>query len=178
MSQLRDRRNSVPNENPLISQIGIDLLNYRINQEELSSRTYLARSVYLDSEGYVGAAKLWAKYSAEELVHASWSREYLLSVGEKPLISPLEPVQTEFNGLPEIIQLSYEHEIEITRQCQQLASQALNGGDFMLFTLAQKFLTEQIEEHDKTIKWVDRLRAFGQDLSCLRLLDTEMGQSL
>jgi ferritin len=178
MSQLRNRRNSIPRENPLISPMGIELLNYRIIQEELSSRTYLAMSVYLNSEGYVGAAKLWAKYSAEELVHAGWSRDYLLSVGEQPLTAPLEPVQNEFSGLPEIIQLSYEHEIEITRQCQQLASQALNGGDFMLFTLAQKFLTEQIEEHDKTIKWMDRLRAFGQDKACLRLLDTEMGQGL
>ncbi len=65
--------------NPLISTECIDYLNYRVQQEEYSSRIYLSMSMWLNNKGYVGAAALWRKYSDEEMAHAEWSRTYLLS---------------------------------------------------------------------------------------------------
>ena len=41
----------------------LKLLNYRINQEEYSSRIYYAMSVWLDNAGYTSAAQLWKAYS-------------------------------------------------------------------------------------------------------------------
>ena len=39
-----------------------------------------------------------------------------------------------------------------------------------------RYLKEQVEEHDKTQTWVDKLAAFGEDKLALRLLDNEMGE--
>jgi len=162
-------------ENPLISSEAVRWLNYRIEQEEYSSRIYLSMSMWLNNEGYTGAASLWRKYSNEELTHADWARTYLLSFGIQPLTPKLEMPMQNFTGLPQIIQMSFEHEIDISKQIKEVASKAFKEGDHMLYELALKYLKEQVEEHDKTQTWVDKLKAFGTDGVALRLLDNEMG---
>ena len=67
----------------IISEKIIQLLNYRIQQEEFSSRLYLAMSVWLDFKGYFGASKLWKKYSEEEKAHSEWAYKYLLELNIK-----------------------------------------------------------------------------------------------
>lgn len=165
----------IKGHNPLISQSAIDHLNFRIEQEEFSSRIYLAMSMWLNNKGYTGAASLWKKYSDEEMAHADWARTYLLSMGVQPLTPSLKAPDQDFAGLPEIIRMSYQHEIEVSNQCKQLADSAFKKGDHILYELALKYLKEQVEEHDKTQTWVDKLEAFGEDPIALRLLDNEMG---
>lgn len=161
-------------DNPLISPHCVDYLNYRIQQEEYSSRIYMSMSMWLNNKGYQGAASLWRKYSDEELKHAEWSREYLLSFGIQPVTPRLDQPQQDFSGLPEIIQMSFDHEIEVSRQCKKMADESFKMGDHMLYELALRFLKEQVEEHDKMQNWVDQLEAFGTDKIALRLLDNEM----
>lgn len=161
-------------DNPLISSTVVDHLNYRIEQEELSSRLYLSMSLWLNNEGYTGAASLWKKYSDEELSHADWARTYLLSFGIQPLTPALTQPQQLFKGLPEIIELSFDHEITISEQIKAIAGDAFKSGDHMLYELTLKYLKEQVEEHDKMQTWMDKLSAFGTDKIALRLLDNEM----
>ena len=66
--------------NTNISENLIKILNYRIVQEEFSSRLYKAMAIWLDFKGFNGAAKLWNTYSEEELKHANWAYEYLLDI--------------------------------------------------------------------------------------------------
>ena len=47
-------------KNPMMSEEVEKLLNYRIEQEEQSSRIYLAMSMWLTNTGYLGAGKLWS----------------------------------------------------------------------------------------------------------------------
>lgn len=163
--------------NPLLSEESEKLLNYRIQQEDFSSRLYLAMSLCLNNEGYTGAAKLWKKYSDEERAHADWSRTYLLSMGVTPDTPALTKPKTEYPGcLVEIIKDSFDHEIEVTKQIKVLASDALKKGDHMLYELSLQYLKEQVEEHDKTQTWVDKLMSFGTDPIALRLLDNEMDE--
>ena len=161
--------------NPLLSNECVTLLQYRIKQEEQSSRLYLSMSLWLNNEGYTGAASLWLKYSQEEFAHANWSRDYLLSMGIVPEVPQLTAEPSVHKGLPQIIEDSYDHEIVVTKQCKELADKAFKSGDYMLYILASQYLREQIEEHDKMQTWVDKLAAFGTDKIALRLLDNEMG---
>lgn len=161
--------------NPLLSDECLNLLNYRIQQEEQSSRMYLSMSLWLNNEGYTGAAKLWRKYSDEELSHADWARDYLLAMGVTPSTPNLSSEPNTYQGLPQIIQLSYDHEINVTKQIKELGDKAFKSGDHMLYTLVGEYLKEQREEHDKTQTWVDKLAAFGTDKIAMRWLDEEMG---
>ena len=160
--------------NPLIDEHCIKYLQFRTQQEELSSRVYLSMALWLNNEGYTGAGKLWRKYADEEMLHADWSREYLLAMGVTPEVQVLEAQPSRYTGLPEIIRLSYDHEILVTKQIKEMASESLKKGDHMLYELCLRYLKEQVEEHDKMQTWVDKLQAFGEDKVALRMLDDEM----
>jgi ferritin len=152
-----------------------ELINLRIVEEEKSSRLYFAMSKWLAYNGYSGASKLWAKYSNEEITHSGWAYSYLEDLDLLPHIPALESPICEFKSLPEICQLSYDHEILISNQCNDLAKAALQENDFMTLELAQRYLKEQSEEISRQTFWLDRLTAFGESKEALRLLDNEMG---
>ena len=162
-------------KNPLLSAECVAYLNFRVTQEDLSSRIYLAMSLWLNNKGYMGAASLWRKYSAEERGHAEWAREYLLAMGVQPLTDNLDQPPQDFNGLPDIIRQSFDHEMLVTVQVKELADDALEKRDHMLYDLCLKYLKEQVEEHDKMQTWLDKLEAFGEDKIALRMLDEDMG---
>jgi ferritin len=162
--------------NPMIDDSCISFLNYRVQQEDLSSRIYLSMSLWLNNNGYLNAAKLWKKYSEEERGHADIARDYLLNMGVQPATPSLEQPAESFAGLPEIIRKSHQHEIEISMQCQDLANHALKDGSHMLYELALHYLREQNEEMGKTQDLVDQLEAFGEDKIAMRLFDHEIGE--
>lgn len=161
-----------------ISEGLIKILNFRIEQEEFSSRLYKAMAIWLDYTGYSGAAKLWYKYSEEELTHAEFAYEYLLDMDIKPTVPALEKPDETFGGLVDIINRSYEHEQKVTEQCQEFAKSAFKDGDYMALELAQKYLKEQQEELAKTNYWINRIEVFGSDKTILFELDEEMGDSV
>lgn len=160
----------------VISEKIIKLLNYRIQQEEQSSRIYLAMSQWLTYNGYIGAGKTWAKYSDEENVHATFARNYLQDLDILPVTPSLPLPEQEFSTFPSIIEKSYKHELDITNQCQELAKACMAEGDFMTLTLAQKYLVEQVEEIAKVTQLLDRISAFSDDKIALRLLDDELNK--
>lgn len=158
----------------VLSEKLIKLVNYRIQQEEFSARIYKSMSVYLNFHGYVGAAKLWQKYSDEEMAHAKLAYEYLLDLDLLPVVPALEAPPADFKSLQDVIKRSFEHEMEVTNQCMELASQAVKEGDFMLLHFAQSYLDEQREEIAKTTLWINKLESFGTSKEALRLLDNDM----
>lgn len=160
----------------LISENLKKLLNYRIEQEEYSSRKYLAMSMWLNDNGYIGAAKLWKKYSSEELEHAEKPKEMLLSFGYQPDTPALSKPPQTFQGLPDVIRKSYDHEMEVTRQCAELTKAAMTEGNFMVMELGLWYSKEQVEELGKLQDFLDKLKAFGEDKMAMRFLDNEMSK--
>jgi ferritin len=160
--------------NGLIPDKIVKLLNYRINQEEKSTRLYLAMSEWLENAGFLGAAKLWRQYSSEENVHANWAYSHLKSHDYLPDVGSIGEVKKSYESLVEIVYDSYKHEIEISKQCNELARQCIELGDYYTLNLALKYTKEQTEELDKLNRWVSRLVAMGNNPKELRLLDDEM----
>ena len=169
---------SQPETQSLISDRIKELLNYRIQREELSSRIYLAMSIWLEDKAYLNSAKLWKKNADEELTHAQWAREYLLSLNLLPETRPLEEVQNEFESLGDIIRKSLEHEILITQECSELAKACMEEGDFLCFSLAQKYIAEQKEELQKSYDLLNLLDSYGEDKLSLALLDSSLSSFL
>ena len=153
-----------------------DLLKLRIQNEEYSSRLYKAMSNFLEYNGYTGAAKLWDKYSSEELTHAKWVNSFLLDLDYLPPLPAIKEPPCEFESLPDVIKKSFDHEYQITLECKELAKACLAEGDFLTFGLAQRFINEQVEELAKTQLWVDKLESFGESKEALKLLDNEMSE--
>lgn len=162
----------------IISDKAIEFLNFRINEEEKSWRIYENMYLWLEDNGFTGAAKLWRQYAEEELKHANWAKDYLVGLGFQPELRQMPTLKKDMGSLPDIIRLSLEHEIKITVQCNKLAKESLTEGDFMLHELALQYLKEQHEECSRQKNWVDQLEAFGSDKIALRLLDTKMSESV
>lgn len=161
--------------NGLLCDAVIDALHYRINEEEKSARLYLAMSNWLEYAGYLGASKLWKKYSDEETEHARWAQEFLLANDYIPRLDVLPEPQNKFKSLVDVIELSYRHEIEITKQCNELARVANENDCYQCATLAYKYLAEQTEELEKTNNWAAMIATSGTSDAVLRLIDEEMG---
>lgn len=164
------------NSNPIISDNLIRLCNYRIQQEEYSSRIYAAMSRWLDDKSYLGAAKLWKKYSDEELTHAELIYSFLLDLGIRPETPELPKPEQEFEGLVQIVNLSYEHEVEIYRQCSELANAAFQENQLMLYPIALQLTREQAEELSKLQMWIDMFKSFGTEQITLLHIDEKMGE--
>lgn len=152
----------------------ITLLNYRINQEEESSRIYKSMSIWLDDKAYFNASKLWDKYSGEELTHANWAREHLLSFNIRPETQPIKEVPNEFSGLDDIIRKTLEHETMVTNQCKDLAKATQDEGDTLTYTLAHKYCAEQCEEMKKSWDLINLLETYGTEKLNLALLDHQL----
>lgn len=161
-------------KNPLLGESCITYLNYRIQQEEYSSRVYLSMSMWLTNNGYLNAGKIWKKYSEEENKHANMAREYLLNMGVQPATPLLEQPVENYESFPDIIRRTHQHEIDITMQIKDLANHALLDGDHMVYDLALQYMREQNEEMGKTQDLVDQLEAFGEDKLAMRLFDHDL----
>lgn len=150
------------------------LLNIRIKNEEMSSRLYLQMSNELNYCGYAGAAKLWKKYSDEELHHACLTYNLLLDLDYLPEVPALDKPKQYNCNFVEILKASYEHEQLIATECKQLYIETQKEGDILAMQFAEFLVKEQVEELAKTKYWLDRLEAFGISKEALRLLDNEM----
>lgn len=171
-------RSKVQKKNPFINRDVIELLNYRIQQEEESARLYHSMSLWLNDKGYVGASKQWEEDSKGEMLHAQWAKDFLLDMGIQPKLSKLVEPPRSFSGLKQIIEDSYNHEVEVTEQCNELAKYAARSGNHLLYQLTIKYLQEQQEELGKLQTLLDKLDAFGSSKIGLRLLDNELGAAL
>lgn len=155
-----------------ITQEIIDLLNYRIQQEQLSSKIYEQMAAYLDNESYRNSAEVWRKFSKEELTHAEWAKEYLLSFNIMPELMQIDEPPNDFNGLLDIIQRTFNHEVLVTEQCLALTKKAFEIQDFTLFELGLKYNKEQKEEMDKVYNLVDISKMTSDKL----ILDKYIGE--
>jgi ferritin len=151
----------------------INILTFRIEQEELSSRLYEAMSLWLNNKGFEHAAKAWKKDSEDEMKHAQWAKDFLLDMGITPKLSTLEEPAASFEGLPDIIRKTFSHEVEVTQQCNDLAEFAFKAGNHLLYQLAIKYMQEQQEEMGRAQTLMDKLAAFGEDKIAMRLFEQD-----
>jgi ferritin len=138
-----------------IEQKQIDILNYRIQQEQYSSKVYEQMSLFLQNESYIGMAKVWKKFADEELEHANIAKDYLLSFDIMPELMVIdEPINT-FTSPQDVIQKTYDHECKITEECLELSSKAMEWQDWTLFALGQKYNEIQRIEMDEVNTLLD-----------------------
>ena len=64
----------------------------------------------------------------------------------------------EISGLKDVFEVTLEHELEVTKQCEDLATLALKEGNHVLYALASKYCAEQQEEIGKAITNLDILK--------------------
>ncbi len=150
-----------------------ELITRRINEEEYSSRLYHAMHLWMDDNAYFGSSKLYHIFEQEELTHAQWGIDFLLQTGCCPVPLAIQQPPYEFEGLPAIIQLTWEHEQKISQSCHDMAMIAFKSGDLYAYGLFQKYINEQVEELGKANDLLKLATLYRTDI---HLLDERLGK--
>lgn len=125
------------------------MINDQINAELYSAYLYLAMGHWLEYNGYLESAKTFKKYFDEEQTHMHKFLSYLQDRDVMPMLKPVAEPECEYEDLPQILQLAYEHEILVTTRLEAIAEAAYEAGDKVTCSFMDWFLLEQIEEEAK-----------------------------
>jgi ferritin len=158
----------------LISQKTIDILNLRIQQEQMASKLYEQIYLWLENKSLINSAEFMKKNYLSELEHAGWAKEYLLSFDIMPELATIEEPVNNFASLQDIFNKVYEQEVLTTKQCLELAKHAMDQPDYNLLTLAQKFNAEQIHE----MREINDILSVLKHSSDLLIIDHYIGDML
>ena len=124
-------------------------LNEQIKNELQSSQIYRAMSCWLDDAGWIDASKFYFKSADEELIHHCKVYEYLFSRNVLAVVPSVDDVDQEFDDIRDVVEKSLEHEIDVTKQWEDISEAADEEGDSTTYEFAQWFLKEQITEEEK-----------------------------
>lgn len=155
----------IENEHRLSDEI-TKILNEQIKNELMSSQIYRGMSCYLDDAGWVDAAKYFFKAAQEELVHMDKIYQYIFDRNSVAIVPVTEEVKQKFETIREVVEESLKHEIEVTKNWDDIAEAADKSGDNVTYEFAQWFLKEQVEEENK---WRDILDKMNLDMPKWRI---------
>ncbi len=156
-----------------INQEVIDILQYRIQQEQYASKVYEQMSLFLQNESYLNMAKVWSKFSKEELEHAELAKNYLLSFNVMPELMSVEEPMNDFKDAKDVIQKTFDLEVMTTNQVKELSNKAMELKDWSLFNLAQEYTEIQIHEMNEVYDLVDIAKLTNDNL----ILDKYIGEN-
>lgn len=146
-------------------------INTHIELEENSSRLYRAMGEWLEYNGWFNAAKLWKKYAEEEMTHCKKFYEYLQDRDAMPITPSVESQPSTFDSMKKIVEDSYKHEIEVSKELNKTAAMALKEGDLTLFGFLHWFIQEQIEEEAKMKTFLDRITVLEDTSTSLYFME-------
>ena len=146
----------IENEKRLSDKIA-KILNEQIKNELQSSQIYRGMSCWLDSKGWNDAAKYFFKAADEELIHHSKIYQYLFDKNVVAKVPTIEDVKQEFESIREVMEKSLKHEIDITKNWEEISKASKEENDNTTYEFAQWFLKEQIEEENKLRDILDKM---------------------
>lgn len=142
---------------PRLSKEIAELLNEQIHNELQSSQIYRGMSCWLDDKGWIDAAPNFFKAAQEELVHMDKIYQYLFDRNVKAIVPTCEKVQQDFKDIRDVVETSLKHEIDVTKNWENISDAAEKDGDNTTYEFAQWFLKEQVEEENKFRDILDKM---------------------
>ncbi len=151
-----------------------DILNKQINAEFWSAYLYLSMSAYLAQKGLSGFANWMRVQYQEEVSHALKLFDYVISRGGEVKLEPIAKVETEWKGIKEIFESTYEHECKVTDMIHNCYEVALKERDHATANMLQWFIDEQAEEEESALALIDQIKLVGDNGAALYMLDKEL----
>jgi len=130
----------------LISKNMNSLLNEQVGNELAASNQYVAIAVYFDGEGLPTLAKHFYKQAVEERQHAMRIVRYIVDADAEVAIPAIPAPKSKFPSAEEAVRMSYDSEMRVTKQINDLMELADKEHDFMSKNMLEWFISEQREE--------------------------------
>lgn len=151
-------------------------LNQQINEELWSAYLYLSMSYDMDDKGYEGMASWFALQAKEEFEHATRFGKFIGEREGKVMLSPIAPVQQEWNTPKDAFEKTLKHEKEVTANIHKMMDLAIELKDYATQNMLKWFIDEQIEEEDTARKILEKLTRIENNPAGLYMLDQQLGK--
>jgi ferritin len=146
----------------------------QIQNEEQSSRIYMAMASWCEVNGFQGAAKFLYAHSDEERLHQTKLIKYLNDKGGYGMLQSLEMPDSKYSSLLDIFEKILKHEQFITESINKLYETAFTEKDYTTGQFLQWYIMEQIEEESMFKGILDKFRLAGNEKGGLFMLDKEL----
>ena len=160
----------------MISRKMSDRINEQINREMFSAYLYLSMSARMNEAGYHGIGKWLMVQYHEEMFHAMKFYGYLQDQGSAVDLKAIAVPSFKETGIKELFQHVLEHEKGVTKSIHEIMGHALEEKDFATQSLAQWYVSEQVEEEKNANDILQTIDLLGNSAQGLFLLNVELGK--
>ncbi|MDD3129509.1 MAG: ferritin [Candidatus Izemoplasmatales bacterium] len=152
----------------------VEAINTQLNFEIESAHVYLAMQNYFANKSLKGFEHWFQIQFREELEHAQKFMDYLNDRGERVEIRGFENPRNDFESILEILEVSLNHEKEVTRRINNLMKMAIDLNDYASISFLQWYVDEQVEEEANFSELIDKVEMLGN--TGIFMLDRELGK--
>ncbi|NOY29797.1 MAG: ferritin [Planctomycetes bacterium] len=160
----------------MLSQVMQGAINEQINNELLSSYTYLSMAVWCEHKQFIGCAHWMRLQSEEERIHAMRLVDFLLARNGKVVLQPIAQPEIDFESVVQVFDKALAQEQIVTQQIDGLYELAFNEKAFAALVELEWFITEQVEEEKTAREIVHKFHMVEDDSAALLDLDRELSQ--
>lgn len=146
----------------------------QINFESYSGYLYLSMYAWATLEGWSGFANWLNVQAEEERTHSYILHEYLLERSESPDFNTIQKPKSSWDNLTKIFEEVLEHEKEVTRRINNLATLAKEVNDHSAYDLLILFVKEQHEEENNATELLTSLKRIQDSTAALYALDEKL----
>lgn len=158
----------------MISKKLEDAINSQINAEFHSAYLYLSMAAYFEGENLPGFANWMRVQFEEEQFHAFKMFNYLAERGGRPILTKIEGPQTDWDGLIDVFESTFEHEKLVTSLINNLADVAQDEKDRAALAFLQWYIEEQVEEEANVESILNQLKFIGGEGHGVLMIDREL----
>ena len=149
-------------------------LNDQIALELESSQYYLAMASWCEVQGYNGISIFLYKQSDEERMHMLKLFHFINDRGGHAQVPELIKPKKDFNSISEIFEQVLNHEVQVTKEINNLVDECLKEKDYTTHNFLQWYVAEQIEEEKQARTILDKLKIIGNDKGGLYMFDRDL----
>lgn len=148
-------------------------LNEQINAEFWSAYLYLSMSSWFEDQNLSGFAHWMHVQFQEEQEHAMKIFHYLNERGCKVELKPIAKVATSWKSPAAVFEDALKHEKVVTGMIYALMDTAVELKDYATQSFLKWFVDEQVEEESTADGILQTLKAVGDNIGALHILDKE-----
>lgn len=158
----------------MLNKDQLSRLNEQIFSEANVSRLYLAVSLWAKSKGLNGVASFFKSQHEDEEEHMHKLEDYIISTGGRVKFQALPAPPENFSSVVEVLKMSLETEIEVSKKINGLVDAFLREQDYSTFHFLQWYVAEQHEEEQLFRTLIEKAELIGEEASGLYWLDKEL----
>lgn len=153
----------------------LDKINVQMNFELESAYIYAAMQAWFENEDWNGFAHFMQKQAQEEMEHAQKMIHYLQERGYAVEYDAIPKPKNDYGSIEEVFQAAYDHEKEVTKNCNDIYLAAKEAKDNASEIFMQWYVMEQVEEEATFDAIITRLDRIAGNSSGLYIYNGELG---